>query len=476
MGKFARRHKVPIAAAILVAVSLVGGLWIAIFEAREAERQRVVAQRHFDSVRSLAGKLIGLDDMIRDLPGSLKARESLVKTSLEYLDTLYLQAGGDASLQEELGIAFRKIGDIQGYAIDSNLGDPKAALVSYGKSRALLEPLIKRNPANVKLGAFMAGTYHREATTMQFHLGPKEALHAAEKAVQYSKASRKGFESESLYVKQLTESYGVLSQVLTFLNRNEEAQHASDELIAVSEEYANAHPDDVLAVRALARAYSNAANIEDPAKSPGQRVARSFLLYEKAIAMRERVVTLDPTHEQYRWDLALTQFNYGDELYNDGQYAAAYELFLKAAPALAKHDPNDARRIKIRAMNDVGLAKTLVKNRRYAEAEPVFARAEVALKKLLKDSSGDVQLEYMLAQIGVNRGQMYAELAQAPRLTDGERTTYWRKARDSLREGVAYFKSVNKTVEFVGILKEVWDAGLATLAKAEAALASASSH
>ena len=100
-----------------------------------------MAQRHFDSVRSLAGKLIGFHDEIKDLPGSLKARESLVKTSLEYLDTLYKEAGSDTALQEELGVAYRKVGDIQGNAFDSNRGDPKAALVSYGKSNALLEPL-----------------------------------------------------------------------------------------------------------------------------------------------------------------------------------------------------------------------------------------------------------------------------------------------------------------------------------------------
>ena len=474
MGKFTRRNKVPIAAAGLVAVSLVGGLGIAIREAHEAERQRVVAQRHFDSVRSLAGKLIGFHDEIKDLPGSLKARESLVKTSLEYLDTLYQEAGSDIALQEELGVAYRKIGDIQGNAFDSNRGDPKAALVSYGKSRALLEPLIKRNPANVKIGAFMAGTYYREAITMQYHLGPKEALPAAEKAVQYSKASRTGFESESLYIKQLVDSYAILSQTLTLLNRDEDARHASEGLIAISEEYSNAHPDDELGLRTLAKAYSNAANIEDSVKAPEQRFARRALLFKRALLMRGRLVALDPTHEQYRWDLALTQYNWGDALYEDGQYAAALEVFRKAAPALAKHDPNDARRLKIKAMNDVGIAKSLARTRSFAEAESAFARVEIVLKKLLKDSSGDIQLEFFLGQIGVNRGQMFADLAQAPRLTTGERSNYWRKARDALRDGVAYFKSVNNSFALVGGDKDIWDSGLATLAKAEAALVSPS--
>jgi hypothetical protein len=37
---------------------------------------------------------------------------------------------------------------------------------------------------------------------------------------------------------------------------------------------------------------------------------------------------------------------------------------------------------------------------------------------------------------------------------------------------VAYFKSVNTTIELDGIAKDLWNLGLATLAKAETALAS----
>ena len=57
-GKFVRRRKVEIAAAALVVASLVGALVLSLREARVAEQQRVVAQRHFDSVRKLANTLL----------------------------------------------------------------------------------------------------------------------------------------------------------------------------------------------------------------------------------------------------------------------------------------------------------------------------------------------------------------------------------------------------------------------------------
>ena len=122
-GKFLRRRKIEIAAAAVVIASLVVGLGVAIHEARVAEQQRVIAQRHFDSVRKLANRLFVFHDEVAQLPGSTKAREMLVKTSLEYLDALYKESGTDRALQEELGVAYKKVADIQGSTISANVGD-----------------------------------------------------------------------------------------------------------------------------------------------------------------------------------------------------------------------------------------------------------------------------------------------------------------------------------------------------------------
>ena len=74
--------------------------------------------------------LFDFHDRVRNLPGSTEAREILVKTSLEYLRTLEPDSGGDASLRRELANAYRKVADVQGYALASNLGDTAGALDS----------------------------------------------------------------------------------------------------------------------------------------------------------------------------------------------------------------------------------------------------------------------------------------------------------------------------------------------------------
>ena len=84
--------------------ALLGALMFSVREGRIAEHERRVAQQHFDSVRKLANTMLFQlhDEMAQDA-GSLKSREMLVKTSLEYLDALYRQGGSDPQLQAGAG-------------------------------------------------------------------------------------------------------------------------------------------------------------------------------------------------------------------------------------------------------------------------------------------------------------------------------------------------------------------------------------
>ncbi|MEK7831350.1 MAG: serine/threonine-protein kinase, partial [Acidobacteriota bacterium] len=76
-GKFVRRHRVGVSATVLVIVSLLGGLIATNYQARRAERR-------FQQVRKLANTfLFEINDELRALPGSIKAREKIVKTALE---------------------------------------------------------------------------------------------------------------------------------------------------------------------------------------------------------------------------------------------------------------------------------------------------------------------------------------------------------------------------------------------------------
>ncbi len=136
-GKFLRRNKVGVAAVALVALALVGGLVATVREARRANRR-------FDDVRRLADSILfEIEPQIAFLAGSTPARATLVRRSLEYLDSLSQEAGGNRALRLELAAAYRKVGNIQGNPNMANLGDIKGALVSFGKAKAICLDLVK---------------------------------------------------------------------------------------------------------------------------------------------------------------------------------------------------------------------------------------------------------------------------------------------------------------------------------------------
>jgi tetratricopeptide (TPR) repeat protein len=140
-NKFIRRNKVGMALVALAAIGIVTGVVAVNRQARRAEYR-------FRQVRKLASTvLFDLNPEIESLAGSTKARELVVKTSLEYLDSLAVEAGDDPALQLELATAYGKVGDVQGNPRFSNLGHPEASLESYGKALAIARKLGSSRPA-----------------------------------------------------------------------------------------------------------------------------------------------------------------------------------------------------------------------------------------------------------------------------------------------------------------------------------------
>lgn len=137
--KFARRHWLPVAAATLAVAGLSGGVAV-------ANHQREVAQRRFVEVRQLANKLFDIDTAIRQTPGTTKARELIVSTSLQYLQRLAQDIQGDTNLAFELGNAYLSVARVQGVPIGPNLGHPEQADGSLQVAEQLMARVLQSRP------------------------------------------------------------------------------------------------------------------------------------------------------------------------------------------------------------------------------------------------------------------------------------------------------------------------------------------
>ena len=179
VGRLLLRHKAVAGAVLFANIALVAGIGVASYQAVQARQQRERAEHHAQSVRRLANSfMFEVHDAIVKLAGATPARQLLVQNALKYLEELSAESSGDATLQLELGTAYYKIGNIQGQAFTSNLGDPDGALKSYAHGVALLEGV----PGEAAQRQLLS-LYKNQASLLAMRVESADALAAAGKAV-----------------------------------------------------------------------------------------------------------------------------------------------------------------------------------------------------------------------------------------------------------------------------------------------------
>jgi hypothetical protein len=140
--KHVRRHWVGLLAAAVAVGGVCLGAGVAVYQARQARRE-------FNQVRYLANRfLFDFHDQIANTPGTLKAREMIVSTALEYLNRLAGESAGDLGLQWDVAVAYAKVAAAQGSPVSPSLSRFHDALASYEKALSIARPLADRNRLN----------------------------------------------------------------------------------------------------------------------------------------------------------------------------------------------------------------------------------------------------------------------------------------------------------------------------------------
>jgi eukaryotic-like serine/threonine-protein kinase len=473
-GKFVRRRKVEIAAAALVTVALLGALVFSMREARIAERERQVAQQHYDSVRKLANTMLSQlhDEMAKD-SGSIKSREMLVKTSLEYLNALYQQGSSDKQLQEELALAYLKVAGIQGGdSSGANRGDNQGALQSYARAIALLTPLMETDPGNHRAGWELARAYVEQAALFMVIQGPKHARESVDQGVALTEAHAPAITDEAQRMARLRQAYTTQTHILGFMGLSIEAMGSADKVINVTEAYWRAHPGDDRALLALHAAYNTGALFDDPRLSEAQNYDKQLALHRKSQWAIEKLLASSPDNSEYQLRLATVRHNTANVLHARGQYASAVELYRQAASVAVRfaQDPGDSNAQFTRGLFETHLALALFKSGKLEEAQSLHLSCEKVLDEVLK-RDGSLRTEYASGINAVGLGQVYAHLAQQARAGSDAQLGLLRQAHDSLQRGMASIQKVRANAKLPSYdLPPIRD-GEAALTRVDAALA-----
>ena len=347
-AKFVQRNRVATAAAMLVFVSLVGGIIATAWEARRARAEEAVAkeqkkraERRFNDVRRLAHSvLFDYHDAIKDLPGATRVREQLVKDALIYLDSLASEAEGDLALQRELAAAYDRVGNVRGQAYGASLGDRAGAMDSYVKALRIREALATANPKDMQSRRELAESHRTIGWQLLDTTEGAEGLEHLRKAVDLDRelTAENPANTELEYQLSVVQSeFGMALEEHGDLNGALDQLHRA---LASQEKVLADHPRDRKYSRALARTYDAMGRGLDMAGD----VAGALEANHKGLALEEVSAAEDPTNGIYRRGLEISYANDGDYRDRSGDKPGALKSYRKGisiSEQLVAADPSD---------------------------------------------------------------------------------------------------------------------------------------
>jgi len=392
-AKFVRRHRVGVAAATLVAMAIIAGLIVALWEANQARAQRDVAQR--------------INTFLQDMLGA--AAPEVKGVDVKVADVL---SDASSRAQRELADQPRVMADVL-----MTLGRTYISLGQYKPAEANLR-------AALEAGLKANGELHPTTATTMGWLGL--ALAYQNKAAEGEQISRKAVELQRRLHPQGHEDLGVALYVvgLNLIYRNEPkaAQPFLKEASALIKKHlgeTNGYYMSTLVMLAMAHEKAGEVDVAEPlyrqAIDVGGRVESRYRIYlgqaqfylgtllinKAAYPEAEMLLQRSETiyHEVYGGDtnsstgavkasLALLYFLKGD-------YARAEDEDRQALDLLRKYAGDEH---PVTASTAATLGLTLTREGKAAEGEPYLREALAIRKKVLPP--GDFMIPYAASALG----------------------------------------------------------------------------
>ena len=438
--KFVNRNRIAVFAALLIFLTLIGGVVATVWQARRAEANQARAEKRFSDVRGLSNALLNdIAPKIERLEGATEARQALVAQSLKYLDSLAVESADDSALQAELAAAYEKVGVLQGDSRKPSLSDFRGAIASLEKAQQIRRRLLEINPHDVENRRLQAenlrllalrkmaqsnveGGFRDSSEALQIYeklvseqpgsLELKRAFletqvedatsytnlyryaeaipllqQAADKIEALRRTNAGDVETERILATCLTS----LGLALSWESRQPEAEAEMARAVAIAETLAARFPNDTNIKQELWKVYESASGIYEQIDD-----ARAFELCEKSRRVVEGIIAADPANAQARHNLSKSFSRLGVSASHLGKPVEAL-AFLERAMAivleLQKKDPlnrgydRDVSALYIR----IGLAR--LKQRDFTGALAAFEKStELYEKQLANDAANTTAL------------------------------------------------------------------------------------
>jgi eukaryotic-like serine/threonine-protein kinase len=416
-SKFVQRHRMSVAAAVLVLATLIGSVIVTTREARARALEADRAQRQVEQIRKLASTLlVDLHDAVADVPGATGARELIVVTAQRYLAAVAAETGDDPSLRLELAESYRKIGEVQFNERQASLGNAGAALESYQRAQALLEALIAQEPRRGEYQRALAETYARTAAVLSTSNDRPAARETARKAVRAAESAVALQPGDARATLSLVGAYGALGTTLMGDRDLPAVLDAFNRALSTAKRLAERQPQ-LPVTQTLARAHENVAEVLSQMGNLAPAVDHA----RQAVTLLQTVAATDSAGSSHRRHLLAAYSDLADLLgspveFSLGQWAAAeaeYRKALAVAEGLATADPRDAQAQLTVATLSRKLGNVLTRHDRRAALE-MHGRAVAILDRLLATAPRNVTYRRQQALNHLWLGQALHRLGQRP--------------------------------------------------------------
>ena len=355
---FVKRNKLLVGAIAAVFAALVFGIFgtswqahVAGVQRQVAEEQRQVAEEQrdraegmFDQVRDLAKTfMFDFHDEIRNLEGSLTARELLVNTALKYLDGLAQEAADRPELMREVASAYEQVGDIQGGLRSAeNVGDTEGALENYRTAARLREALMGVLPDDHELlldtsrGFIKIGDMLERTGKAAGSLEPyRKALEIRERLA----------EADPHFRQALPIALNEMGAALIRTGNLSEARVYYDRALAIGRQLAAERPKDAGLRRDLSVAYNRVGEVLYLTGEYDLAATR----YREAVKIRAKLQEENLDSGRARRDLGVSHYFLGRALLKLEQPDQAMESlgrFLTVCEQRAEANPKSSRAVR----------------------------------------------------------------------------------------------------------------------------------
>ncbi len=383
--KFARRNRVVLTTTVLVALALIVGTAVSVWQAVLARRAR--ADAFFQRDRAEANYRLARDAVDRmlaevgsktlaDVPQAEPVRRALLEEALRFYQEFLKQRSDEPALRRELGRAYRSIGEV-----NSLLGRHAQADEACLQSIAILGDLSSSTPEDSELKVELAKAHYRRGNVLHYQDRDAEAIREFRLALALWRAVPPVEARAAEILKDQTGAQNNLGVVLMSAGQLAEAETAFREVIDLLQPLAARSPDDAECQHTVGGGLLNLGVI---AFQRGD-LAGARALFERALPHQRAAVKAAPRILKYRQfltniqeNLAVVRIQLGDRV---GAVQAMREV-IALGEAIAADFPNVPRYGRDLAQSYCNLGNMLKESGQLPEAEREYRRALDAFQSL----------------------------------------------------------------------------------------------